>query len=89
VPFVLTGTTEDLAWGISASLVDTSDIYREKINSKSKKYEVDGEQKSLKIERYDIKVKGEETIKFEVQSTHRGPVISTDLLKETSPLFRN
>ena len=85
VPLVLIGRTQHLAWGISASLSDVSDLYVEDI--KNDKYKVDGLSRPLKKEKHIIKVKGSEPIDFEVSYTHRGPVISSDTLRNAQVLF--
>jgi len=54
VPLVCSGTTADLAWGISASMVDVSDLYRESVDIKRKTYIVDGEKQNLKTQKYEI-----------------------------------
>lgn len=47
VPLVLIGRTRHISWGITASLTDVSDLYREKI--KDDYYFLDGKWVPLKI----------------------------------------
>ena len=68
-------------------MVDVSDLYREQIDTRRKTYTLDGSQQDLDSIKYQIKVKGKDTVAYEVLSTHRGPLISTDLLSEAQSLF--
>lgn len=52
VPLVLIGRTRHVSWGITASLTDVSDLYREKISGDH--YYLDGEWRPLKIENHKI-----------------------------------
>jgi penicillin amidase len=52
VPLVLIGRTRHVSWGITASLTDVSDLYREKIRGDY--YYLDGEWRPLKIENHKI-----------------------------------
>lgn len=77
-----------MSWAVTSSLVDASDLFKEKISKDGKKYLVNGEWKDLLIEHELIKVKGREApLKFEVKFTHRGPVLSSALLTEAEVLF--
>lgn len=62
VPLVLIGRTRHLTWGITASLTDVSDLYREKI--RDDQYFLDGKWVPLKIENHKIQIKGNKTIDF-------------------------
>jgi penicillin amidase len=52
VPLVLIGRTRHVSWGITASLTDVSDLYREKI--RGDQYYLDGKWMPLKIENHKI-----------------------------------
>lgn len=65
--------TDKLAVGITTVHVDNSDIYEEKIEGDS--YWFKGELLPLTIREEVIKVKGKEPIRYEVRSTHHGPIM--------------
>ena len=79
VPLILIGRTKYLSWGITAALADVADLYREKIVGN--KYELDGEMIDLKIVSHDIKVKDSDSVKFDLQYTHRGPVLTSKAIR--------
>jgi penicillin amidase len=62
VPLVLIGRTRHVSWGITASLTDVSDLYREKI--RGDQYYLDGQWMPLKIENHKIYIKGNKTVDF-------------------------
>ena len=76
-----------MAWGITASLVDVSDLFNEKVVGDQ--YLVDGEMRDLRHHTYELKVKGEDPQTFVVRESHRGPVLPSSLLKEAQLLFSN
>jgi len=80
IPCVLFGRTNNITWGITAAITDTSDLYKEKIEGE--KYLVDGEWRPLKKVVHNLKVKGQDkTEDFELFYTHRGPVVRAMHLK--------
>lgn len=81
IPLILIGRSPDISWGITASVTDVSDIYREKLNGDESRYEVDGEWKEFKAEPHIIKVKGQEDVPFTIKHTHRGPLIAASLFQ--------
>ena len=88
IPYVMLGKTNHMSWAVTSSLTDMSDLFKEQISADGRKYLVDGVWRDLIIEQNDIKVKGrDEPVKFEVKWTHRGPVMSSDLLAEAKVLF--
>lgn len=87
---VFVGRTQDLAFGSTAALTDVSDLYKERLSKDGTQYLLDGRWKDLTVDSYEMKVKGQnETVKFEVKSTHRGPVISADAMNSAQVLFAN
>lgn len=84
IPAVLMGHTDNCSWGLTTNFMDTSDIWREKVEGD--KYFLDGEWKDLKIVKETIKVKGKDSIELEVKLTHRGPIIS-DILGSIEMIF--
>lgn len=82
------GRSKYLSWGITASATDVSDLFREKISDDGKKFFVDGNWRNLEILSHDIKVKGKESpVRWDVQKTHRGPVIPSSMIKNAQLLF--
>ena len=57
-PYVAIGRTPHMAWGITASLADVSDLYSEEVSNG--RYLVDGNWRDIDSKAYQIKVKGEE-----------------------------
>lgn len=71
-------------------MVDVSDLFREKLEWEKNQYLVDGEWKDLVVEDEPIKVKGQdEPEKFQVKYTHRGPVLTKNVIKNAEVLFGN
>lgn len=67
-----------------------SDLYQEEIIDETDQYLVDGQLRDLKSVIYNLKVKGQnESEKFVVKFTHRGPVLSGDLIKKNAIDFKN
>lgn len=87
LPFILQGRTNSIAWGITASLTDVSDLYNEKVVGDQ--YEVDGKLRDFKKYEYTIAVKGMEPEEFTVRETHRGPLLPSSIMKEATVLFSN
>lgn len=86
IPFIIFGRTNNLTWGITNAITDTSDLYKEKIEGEN--YFVDGQWKPLKKVVHNIKVKGYNiTHNFNLFYTHRGPVMSSSMLKNAQVRF--
>ena len=84
VPGILMGHSNDCSWGFTTNFMDTSDVWREKVEGN--KYFLDGEWKDLKIIKETIKVKDQDDQVIEVKHTHRGPIIS-DVLGSIDLIF--
>ena len=52
------GRTKNITWGLTAAIVDNSDLWEEELNEDATKYLVDGEWKDLKIIEEVFRVKG-------------------------------
>lgn len=88
MPALGIGRSNDLVFGATTSRVDTSDLWKEKLNEDESAYLVDGEWRELKVITETIKVKGSEEPRIlQVKLTHRGPLIPTDSLKFNSGLL--
>ena len=86
-PKIVVGRTDQIMWGLTASHADVSDLYREKVDFERQVYEVDGELRDLTTKSYEIKVKGQEPVIFDLKFTHRGPLIDKSHLSGGQPLF--
>ncbi len=65
---------------MTAAIADVSDLFKEKIEGD--KYFFDGEWNNLETISHEISVKGKnQTEIFEVKFTHRGPVLTSEILK--------
>ena len=86
IPSVAIGRSKNLAWAITATLVDNTDLWEENTNQDFTKYEVDGEWKDIRKITEQIKVKDEPIVNFEVGYTHRGPIMDFDVLASATSL---
>ena len=87
IPMIAIGRSKNISWGQTAPLADSSDLWQEEISEDGKQYKLDGQWVDLKIEKHSIKVKGQDTVEFELSFTHRGPVMKSQLLYEAGVLF--
>jgi len=81
------GRTKKLSWGITAALNDISDLWQEELNEDDSKYFVDNEWRDMEIVTEVIKIKGQPDLNLKVGITHRGPVVSSDIIAGGSVLF--
>lgn len=96
IPAVLIGHNQHIAWGITASMVDTQDLFVERLDPNDpSRYETPGGYEPLTIRRELIDVRGRaEPFVEEVQETRHGPALSpllpgeTRLLTVQSPVLR-
>lgn len=47
LPLVIIGRTKYISWGITASVTDIADLFREQLSDDLTQYEVDGEWRNL------------------------------------------
>lgn len=81
IPGIILGNNENIAWGVTNYGPDVQDLYIEKQNPQNKnQFEYDGEYYDAEVVKYDLKVKGQESIPYEIIYTKNGPIIS-DILK--------
>jgi penicillin amidase len=75
LPFPVLSHNKERGWGLTMSLIDDMDLYREKLNPKFKSYQF----KNLEIpyqERLEvIKIKGEKSHEMLVLTTQHGPIM--------------
>lgn len=75
VPCVIIGHNEHIAWGVTNLQFDVQDLYREKIDLRSGRYEFRGQVEQAAIEQELIPVKGGRTELFTGMVTRHGPVM--------------
>jgi len=85
------GRSAHMTWGLTAAIVDNSDLWEEQLNKKRDRYFVDGEWRKLKITGEYIKVKQAngkiKDKKISIKMTHRGPLIRADQLRFNAALL--
>src|SRR5262249_62291881 len=75
-PGVVIGHNREIAWGFTAAVPDTADLFVEKFDAQGR-YQVRGEWKQPEVRHEQIRVRGEATARqVEVISTHHGPVVT-------------
>ncbi|MFD5912073.1 penicillin acylase family protein [Streptomyces massasporeus] len=74
MPGVIIGHNQDIAWGMTNSGVDVTDLYLEKITGDG--YLYDGKVKPFETREETIKVAGGESKKIVVRETNNGPLLS-------------
>ena len=58
MPGIGMGRSNHITWGLTAAIVDNSDLWEEELSVDGKSYLVDGEWKELEVIEEVIKVKG-------------------------------
>lgn len=87
IPFPILAHNRDRAWGLTMSLADDMDIYRETISADKKTYRFKGQDLALPSHEEVIKIKDAPDYKMTVYKTHHGPVMDhafSETSKETS-----
>ena len=87
IPFTVIGRNEDVAWGITMSIIENMDLYEIKLDETKKHYYHNNTWKPLKIVKEVIKVSGGEDVTYEIYNTHHGPIIDYPLAPEIGSLF--
>lgn len=80
IPFPVLSHNRKRAWGITMSLVDDMDLYREFINYKKESYRFKNKEVPLSKRNEVLKIKNELDQNLVVFSTHHGPVLNWELL---------
>ncbi|CAD8058178.1 unnamed protein product [Paramecium sonneborni] len=77
LPYILSGRTKHLAWGITISYADSSDLYEEQLK------EIDGKMHYLfkeewlpTIEKVELIHYGDKTYQMKIHRTHHGPILN-------------
>ena len=66
-PQISIGSNGDVAYGVTSSLVDNTDLWEEELNEDETLYLVDGEWRHFQTFNETIKVRGGKTIQYEVK----------------------
>jgi len=95
IPPVLIGRNRQIAWGITASLVDTQDLFVEDVDPQTSRYRTPEGSLPLSFRVEEIRVRGRaEPVVERVEETRHGPSLSPLLAEEKrflavqSPLLR-
>lgn len=81
LPGIMLGHNNDIAWTVTNVGPDVQDLYIEKQNPNNPhQYQYDGEWYNANVHTYDIKIKGQDSEKFDVVTTKHGPIIN-ELMK--------
>ncbi len=75
LPFPVLSHNHERGWGLTMSLVDDMDLYKEKLNPKFKSYEFKGKEIIYKERLETIKVKGEKSYEMVILETQHGPIM--------------
>ena len=77
VPGIILGSNETIAWGVTNTGPDVQQLYLEKGHPEEEnKFLFEGEWEEARVIDEPIKVKGKETVDYQVRETRHGPVIS-------------
>ena len=75
------------SWGLTSALNDISDLWQEELNEDKTHYRVDGEWREISYIEEIVKIKDQDDLILKIGSTHRGPLISSEVLSGASVLF--
>jgi len=87
IPGITMGRSKHLTWGMTAAVVDNSDLWEEELNEEGTHYLVDGEWRKLEIIDEVIKVKGQADMPLKIRLTHRGPLMGVPELRYNAALL--
>lgn len=75
VPSIIIGHNDNIAWGVTNLGFDVQDLYEEHIDQRTMRYEFQGQQLPLLVDREVIVVKGEKPQTLDIGVTRHGPLI--------------
>ena len=78
LPGVILGHNNQIAWGVTNLHFDVMDLYEEKLDPNTGRYEFQGRVEQARFEREPIRIKGEKQIEFGQWVTRHGPVIANE-----------
>lgn len=87
MPGIGMGRSNNITWGLTAAIVDNSDLWKEELNEAGTHYLVDGEWRELESIDEVVKVKGQDDIDLKIQLTHRGPLVQVPELRFNAALL--
>lgn len=77
IPGIILGHNDDIAWGVTNVGPDVQDLYIEKPNPENElEFKYEGAYEAAKVVKYNIKVKDEKEIPYDVVITRHGPIVS-------------
>lgn len=76
-PFVVAGHNQHIAWGMTSTMADNVDFFRETINPNNhNQYRFNGQWADMQLVTEHILVRRKRPVEHQIRFTHRGPVIS-------------
>jgi penicillin amidase len=75
LPFPVLAHNKERGWGLTMSLIDDMDLFREKLNPKFKSYEFKSQSFAYKERLETIKIKGERAQTLVILETQHGPIM--------------
>ncbi len=82
VPFIVIGFNRNIAWGITISWSDTTDVFEEKLNpGNARQYLYEGEWRDVEVFEEEFKVRtpdGVKMVRREMAYTHHGPIVKME-----------
>src|SRR5262249_53573952 len=73
-PFVIIGHNEKIAWGVTNMMVDVQDLYVEKLDPQTGRYEYKGQTEQAQLAHEVIAVRGARPVDVPVWITRHGPI---------------
>ncbi|HEX4169391.1 MAG TPA: penicillin acylase family protein, partial [Bryobacteraceae bacterium] len=75
VPCVITGHNEKIAWGVTNTQVDATDLYSEQLNRQTGRYLFKGNVEQALLDREIIGVRGQKPVALNIWVTRHGPIL--------------
>jgi len=76
LPFIVSGYSQEFAWGLTNNGADTVDLFFEKIDWDNKTYRNKGKVYPLRGKEIEIKIKGKASVKKTVYYAGRKPILN-------------
>lgn len=77
IPFAVLSHNQKRAWGLTMSLTDDMDLYKENMDFETLSYFFKDQTLPIKLEEEVIKIKGKEDYNLDVYRTHHGPILNS------------
>ena len=78
IPAVILGHNRSIAWSVTNLEFDVQDLYREQIDPRTGRYQVEDQTRQAALERDWIGVKGQKPVQADAWVTSHGPVVLND-----------